>query len=234
VSRFIYVLEHSAHETLGLIAPGLDNATIEPRYLRPFRGDPIPWDLGDAAGLVLLGGPMGVYQHDRYPHLGQELRLIEQALAQQKPVLGVCLGSQLLATVLGAEVTPAGRKEIGWYPVTLTNPAFSDALMSDVEPSFVPLHWHGDAFPLPTGAVSLASSALTACQAFRYGTNAYGFLFHMEVTERIVEGMVETFSHEIAAAGAEEQHILDGIEEYLPRLESIGEMAFGRWAELVI
>jgi GMP synthase (glutamine-hydrolysing) len=186
-----------------------------------------------AAGLIVMGGPMAVYERDRYPFLGEELRLIAQALKADKPVLGVCLGSQLLATVLGATVAPAPQKEIGWYPVTLTEHGPTDRLLADVEPSFVAFHWHGDIFTLPEGATPLAASRVTAHQAYRYGRTAYGFLFHMEVTEDIVMGMLDHFADERAAAGVREERIIDGVEEYLPRLESIAEMVFGRWAALV-
>jgi GMP synthase (glutamine-hydrolysing) len=228
----IYVLQHVEPETIGNIALGLAAMGHTARYIRVFDGQPVPPDI-EAAGLIVMGGPMAVYERDRYPFLDEELRLIEQALKAEKPVLGVCLGSQLLATALGATVAPAPRKEIGWYPVTLTGHAPADQLLADVESAFVAFHWHGDIFTLPEGATPLAASRITAHQAYRYGHYAYGFLFHMEVTEDIVMGMLDCFADERAAAGEREERIIDGVEEYLPRLESIAEMVFGRWAALV-
>ncbi|HWE61907.1 MAG TPA: gamma-glutamyl-gamma-aminobutyrate hydrolase family protein [Chloroflexota bacterium] len=229
----IYVLQHVQPETMGTIALGLDAAGHSARTIRIFDGEPVPRNMDGAAGLIVMGGPMGVYERDRYPFLHEEMRLIERALKQEKPVLGVCLGSQLLAATLGADVAPAPQKEIGWYPVRLTEQAPADRLLSDVEPSFTGFHWHGDAFTLPQGAVPLAGSQLTRYQAYRYGRHAYGFLFHMEVTEQIVTGMVERFADELAGAGVSGEQIIEGIEEYLPRLESIAEMVFGRWATLI-
>jgi GMP synthase (glutamine-hydrolysing) len=120
---------------------------------------------------------MGVYDAPRYPFLSAEMRLIEDALRRDKAVLGVCLGSQLLAAALGAQVVKGRQKEIGWHPVNLSPDAVSDPVWYQVAPSFMALHWHGDVFNLPAGAISLASSALTEYQAFRYGRSTYGFLF---------------------------------------------------------
>ena len=192
------VLQHVACETPGLIGVELERGGVSLDFVRTFAGDPVPRDLGDAAGLLVMGGPMGVYETDRHPHLRDEIGLIERALAARIPVLGVCLGSQLLAAALGARVAPGPRKEIGWFPVTLTDEAADDPLWRGVAREFVGYHWHGDRFDLPDGAVPLASSALTPLQAYRHGPNAYGILFHMEVTVEIVAAMVETFAAEVA------------------------------------
>jgi len=176
---------------------------------------------------------MGVYDQRSYPFLLDEMRLIEDALKQGKPILGVCLGSQLLAAAVGAKVTKGERKEIGWYPVTLTGSARTDRLWKGVEPSFVAYHWHGDIFELPRGALSLASSDLTECQGFRFGQSAYGFLFHMEVARSIIKNMVETFSEELRDAGIRGRDLVRKAEDYLPRLQRIGRLVFQRWAGLV-
>src|SRR4029453_12808101 len=133
---------------------------------------------------------------DQYPHLRHELRLIETALRHNVPILGICLGSQLLAATLGARVYPGQQKEIGWYPITLKDNASQDRLWHEIDCRFTALHWHGDVFDLPPGAVSLASSALTEHQAFRYGDRAYGLLFHLEVTPSQLQEMVQTFQGE--------------------------------------
>ncbi|MCC7353370.1 MAG: type 1 glutamine amidotransferase [Anaerolineae bacterium] len=229
----VWVLQHIRCETLGTIAQALAAANIRPQYVRPFAGQPIPKGMDGAAGLIVMGGPMGVYDHPRYPFLLDEMRLIGQALQEEKPVLGVCLGSQLLAATLGGTVTKGAKKEIGWYPVALTEPAKSNRLWVGIEPSFVAYHWHGDVFELPAGAVSLASSGLTACQAFRYRQNAYGFLFHMEVTATIIQDMVETFADELQEAGVDGRAIVREAMAHLPHLHDIGGPVFQRWANLV-
>jgi len=158
---------------------------------------------------------------------------IEQAIKEDKAVLGVCLGSQLLAKALGARVTKGKKKEIGWYPVSLTEGAAKDRLWTGVERSFIAYHWHGDVFDLPRGAEPLASSALTPCQAFRYGERAYGFLFHMEVTEKIIAGMIRTFAAELKEEKLDAQRIAEMAANYLPNLRSIGKVVFSRWTGLV-
>lgn len=229
----VWALQHAACETLGTIADPLAAAGIEPRYVRSFAGERVPGEMGDAIGLVVMGGPMGVYEQSRYPFLKEEMRLIERALEEGYPILGACLGSQLLATTLGAPVRKGREKEIGWHPVTLTGEAAHDPLWEGIPHSFVPFHWHGDVFELPHGALSLASSALTEHQAFRYGESAYGLLFHMEVTEEIIRGMVETFADELQGAGVEGAPLLRGIPRHLPALHDIGGAVLRRWVALL-
>jgi len=173
-AKTVFVFQHSPCETLGVIAQTLASVGCVVRYIRSYAGESIPATLGETAGLIVMGGPMGVYESARYPFLLEEMRLIGEALRAGTPILGVCLGSQLLAGTLGAQVVRAASKEIGWHPVTLAASAKEDRLWSGVEQSFMAFHWHGDIFELPQGAVALASSAATACQAFRYSEQAYG------------------------------------------------------------
>ena len=229
----IWVLQHAACETLGTIADVLKASGISWQYVQTFQGASVPRGMDGASGLIVMGGPMGVYDYGQYPFLLEEIRLIEQALKEDKPVLGVCLGCQLLAATLGAPVTPGRQKEIGWHPVHLTDLAIADRLWGGARPSFMAYHWHGDVFDLPEGASPLASSDLTACQAFRCGPKAYGFLFHMEVTRRIIEGMVETFGDELAEAEVNGGKIIGNAGGYLPQLQEIGGRVFQRWARLV-
>ncbi len=166
--------------------------------------------MGDAAGLVVMGGPMSVYDHSRLPHLVREMRLIESALALQRPVLGVCLGSQLLAHVLGAGVYPGQHKEIGWHEITLSPTAKQDPTWATAPDKFVGFHWHGDVFDLPSGAVALASSNLTACQAFRFGLSTYAVLFHLEVTAAQIGELAAAFPDELRQAGGSETALREG------------------------
>ncbi len=229
----VLVLQHVAPETAGRIGEAVAAAGHRLRVVRSFAGEPVPKSLEGAAGLVVMGGPMGVYERDQFPFLHGELRLIEEALRTERPLLGVCLGSQLLAHVLGSDVRPGPAKEIGWYGLTLLEAAASDLLLSAAPREFAALHWHGDVFNLPGGSVGLARSARTQWQAFRYGANAWGLLFHMEVTEAMVAGMVHAFSDELAAAELDGREILAQTATHLPPLEGIGRGAFARWAELI-
>jgi GMP synthase (glutamine-hydrolysing) len=230
--RTVLVVQHVAFETLGTIEPALRAQALTPNYFRVHEGDDIPSGCGNACGLVVMGGPMGVYERDRLPHLTQEMKLIEATLAAGRPVLGVCLGSQLLAAVLGAKVYSAPLKEIGWHRVRLNEPARRDPLWAGAPAEFQGFHWHGDVFDLPDGCESQASSDLTACQAFRAGTSAYGILFHPEVTESILDGMVIGFADELDQVGISSEQIRRGAIEHLPQLSSIAEGVFGGWGRL--
>lgn len=229
----VYVLQHTAAETLGTIQDALTDAGREARYVRPFLGDSVPAHLGGVEGLILMGGPMGVRDAETHPFLRQEMRLVEQALHDGKPVLGVCLGSQLLAAALGAPVRRAQRGEIGWYPVRWSEAARGDRLCGGLPDTFTAFHWHGDVFDLPDGAVSLASSDRTSHQAYRFGESAYGFLFHMEITEEMVREMIRNFSGQMRAEGLSGEDLYAGVASHLEPLSRIAEVVFGRWAALL-
>jgi len=231
--KTVYAIQHVGCETPGLVADALAAHEVALAEVRPFAGDAVPTTMGHAAGVVVMGGPMGVYEQAQHPFLRDEIELIRCALRDRKPVLGICLGSQLLAAALGAKVTPGRQKEIGWFPVTLTLDGAKDPLLKGAPAAFTALHWHGDVFELPRGAVSLASSALTAHQAFRHGTNAYGFLFHMETTASLLEGMVRHFDGELRGAGVPGDDILSQASAHLPALQRIGRAVFTRWAALL-
>ena len=229
----VWVLQHTPPETLGTIADALAAREVVSHYVRPFLKEKIPAGMEEAVGLVVMGGPMGVRDVEQMPFLRDEMRLIEDALKQKKPVLGVCLGSQMLASVLGAQVTRGKKKEIGWFPVRLAEHAAKDHLWHGLEPAFVAYHWHGDVFDLPKGAVSLASSEMTEHQAFGYGDNAYGLLFHMEVTENMVREMIRHFSDELQRENLDGGWLMQKWETHAPRLEKIGQVVFRRWAGLL-
>ena len=144
------------------------------------------------------------------------------------------MGSQLMAATLGAEVKSGRQREIGWYPVTITTSAATDALWRKLPSSFTAYHWHGDVNDLPQSAVSLAASELTPCQGFRYGEKAYGFLFHMEVTEKMIKTMVKEFSGELEAENITAGSIIAKTKDYLPELQTIGGRVFGRWVKSLI
>lgn len=152
-------------------------------------------DIHSCSHLVILGGPMAVYEMDRIPYLRDEVRLIEKAVRAGIPVLGICLGSQLLAHVLGARVYPGGTQEVGWDEVTLTEQGMEDRCMQHLavkdQRRAQVFQWHGDTFDLPHGAVRLASSDRYPDQAFRYGDSVYALQFHIEVTPGIVHSWLK-------------------------------------------
>lgn len=233
MSRSVLVVQHALEETAGSILEVLEGRAIEPVVVRSFAGAPVPRELGRHEGLILMGGPQSVYEQDRYPYLTDELRLIEDALRAGRPVMGICLGSQLLAEALGGRVTKGARKEIGWHRVTMSDAGLIDPIWKGVESSFVAFHWHGDVFSLPDGAASIARSELTEHQAFRHGTSAYGILFHLETTQELVEQMVRAFDEELRAADVDPARVLREAEQHLPALALRGREVFEAWASLL-
>ena len=227
----IYVLQHHPVENLGTIADALEASALAWQYIRVNDGQPVPASMKNAGGLIVMGGPMGVYQTDRYPWLRDEMRLIEDAMKSDLPVLGVCLGAQILAAALGAKVdrNPNG-KEIGWHPIRLGDSAKDDRLMRDLPATMTPFHWHGDIFDLPPGAVSLASSDKTPCQAFRHGDKTYGFQFHFEVTREGVAAMAAAFAKELVRENIPADRMIAQSDEFIPRLTTIADAVFTRWA----
>lgn len=226
----VWVLQHTPSETLGTIEDALRGHGIGFEYIETHAGRPVPAEMAGKAGLIVMGGPMGVYEEAQYPFLRDEMHLIESALSAGTPVLGVCLGSQLLAAVLGADVRKGKRKELGWHAVTLTESAERDPLFAGLGSEIWPFHWHGDVFSLPRKAVSLGSSEWTPCQAFRFGEKAHGILFHLEVTQEQISGMLSAFGEELREAGGDAGKITAEISLRLPALKEVAGEVFGRWA----
>lgn len=183
----LLVFQHVAHEILGTLDPLLRGRGFRIRYVNFGRTNYKIPDLKNYDGLIILGGPMNVDQVEDYPYLDPEVDAIKTALDLDMPILGICLGSQLLAKALGAEVSKNGCKEIGWYDVKTTAQGKKDPLVSQFEDFEKIFQWHGDTFEIPKGAVKLASSKTCGNQAFRYGDKVYGFQFHLEVDKQMIE-----------------------------------------------
>jgi GMP synthase (glutamine-hydrolysing) len=170
---------------------------LQVRAVEPLAGDPLP-DHAEVSGAVVMGGPMNVDEVDRYPGLAAEREWLAEAVRIGMPVLGICLGAQLLARALGAEVRAGEGSEIGFASVEIHDPA--DPIVGALAPQATVLHWHGDVFDLPDGAVPLASSSRTEVQAFRHG-NAWGVLFHAEADTTLIDRwLAEPSMHDEATA----------------------------------
>jgi GMP synthase (glutamine-hydrolysing) len=209
------VIQHEPGEGVGSLAPLLRDA----RLVRTFAGDLVP---SDADALVVLGG--GMSATDPLPHLRDEIALLRRCVEQGRPVLGICLGSQLLAAALGGTVFRAPRKEIGFYRVQAAADFFGTE-------SFVAFHWHGDAFTLPPGAIPLASSTLTPLQAFRFGARAVGVQFHLEIDEAVLGAMIASGGDELREAGVDAELLAAQARRELPRLREIAAGVFSHWAQ---
>lgn len=225
-----HYLQHVPFEGLASIAPWLGAAGAEVTRTRLFAGDALP-DVAALDLLVVMGGPMSVNDEDTLPWLVAERRFIREAIEGGIPILGVCLGAQLIATAMGARVYANGEPEIGWFPVTAVPSA--DASIFRFPPSLEVFHWHGETFDLPAGAVHLARSRGCEHQAFQLGPSAIGLQCHLETTpasarelathcraelvpSRFVQGEAE-----ILAAPAEQyaamHTVMDDLLSYLTR-----------------
>lgn len=185
--KHVFILRNVPHESAGSLVSYLADAGLEPRYFDLFRETPRQLPLDEAAGLIVMGGPMSVDDVEQYPFLASEVAWIQQAVARQLPVLGICLGSQLLAKAMGGKVYPNQIKEIGWYPLQMLPAAAKDAILADCQNTETVFQWHGDTFDLPAGAVLLAQSGQCKHQAFRVGSSAWGLQFHIEMTPDMVD-----------------------------------------------
>lgn len=195
----IAIIKNVKAEGPGSIEIYLLERSIEYKIFEAEEGE-LPQNLEKFKGLIVLGGPMGVYEMDQYPHLKVVSRLIREVINRNLKVLGICLGAQLIAHALGARVYKGHREEIGWLDIELTGEALRDPLMlalakhpsvGDVWRKFRVFHWHGDTFEIPMGAVHLAKSSLYENQAFKYRYNIYALQFHIEVTKELLEQWFE-------------------------------------------
>lgn len=232
----LLVLQHVAHELLGTLNPLLKRSGFRIRYVNFARYPDAQPSLDGYDGLVVLGGPMSVNDTGRLPHLIIEMKLIEKALQKNLPVLGICLGAQLIAKTLGAAVYPIREKEIGWYDVSPTDHAQSDPLLTAFAATEKIFQWHGETFDIPRSTRHLAFSSLCANQAFRYGNNVYGFQFHLEVDEAMIHRWLRIAENrrEIAALGGATtpEHIHRETPEYIGRLQQLSEHVFGEFISL--
>lgn len=223
------VIRHVAFEDLGAFEPVLRERGYEIEYveagMQPLPVlDPLGPDL-----VIVLGGPIGVYEDETYPFLGQEIELLQTRLQAKHPTLGICLGAQLMARALGAAVYPGPQKEIGWGPLMLTDEGAHGSL-GQLEEGTSVLHWHGDTFDLPQGAVRLASTRLYANQAFAWGENSLALQFHPEVT---VAGMERWFiGHAVeinSTPGISVSELRAATAFSAPELETRGRRFFRDW-----
>jgi len=226
------IIRHVPFEDLGSFAQPLMTRGYDIHYLEAGRDNLNPTDAREADLLIVLGGPIGANDEREYPFLKDEVNIIERRVKAEQPILGVCLGSQLLARALGARVFPALAQEIGWAPLTLTAAGLRSPLSHLAPAKTSMLHWHGDTFELPTGSIRLASTGLCENQAFQWGTNILGLQFHPEVT---AHGLEQWFIGHTAEIHATEGVTVTGLRkdtaEFAPALEIHGPSFFLEWLD---
>lgn len=192
----IHYLQHVPFEDLANIEAWAKKRDHEISGTMLFQDEPLP-DLDGFDWLVIMGGPMNIYEHDRYPWLVREKEFIGRAIAADKIVLGICLGAQLMADVLGGKVRRNKQKEIGWFPVRLTPEATRSQIFRVLPEEFVAFHWHGDTFDIPQAAVHVAESQACRNQAFEIG-RAVGLQFHLESSMDSIDHLILNCSNELS------------------------------------
>ncbi|WP_022669016.1 type 1 glutamine amidotransferase [Desulfospira joergensenii] len=209
-----HYFQHVPFEGLGSIEPWLAANRYEITSTRFFKSAALP-DPGPIDLLIVMGGPMGVMDEEEFPWLDREKDFIAEYIKTGKPVLGICLGAQLIASALGAKVYPNPQKEIGWFPINGSVSADPDLLGFPARAEV--FHWHGDTFDLPEGAIRLAQSKACKNQAFQLGRSVVGLQFHLETTPTSLQGLVANCRDELLPSEfvqAEEKILSAGAEQY--------------------
>lgn len=228
------VLQHLPAEGPYAIAEALTGAGVPTDICRLYEGRAVPASVDTVAGLVVMGGSMAAYSDEGFPTRRAELDLLAAALDAGTPVLGVCLGAQLLVHAAGGRVFPGtAGPEIGWAPVRLLEAAADDALFGGLDGPLQVLHWHGDTFEPPSGAVLLASSDRYVNQAVRIGEAAWGLQFHLEVDERAVDAFLEDFGGDALGAGTDGGEIASTAPGALAGLQAARSTVLDRFAVAV-
>jgi GMP synthase (glutamine-hydrolysing) len=227
MTRDALAIRHVPFEDLGLLEPLLSARGYRTSYLDAPVEPVTPEAALEPDLLVVLGGPVGVYETEAYPFLGAEREAVAARVRAGRPTLGVCLGAQLVAAALGADVVATGRKEIGYAPLTLTAEG-RDSALAPLDGVRV-LHWHGDQFAIPEGAVRLAETPGFPNQAFAIGSHVLGLQFHLEADHTQIERWLVGHAHELASAGIDPAGIRSDAAAYGPALAEAARRTFDRW-----
>lgn len=195
----VLVVQNYENTPLGLVGKALDEARAEVELRSAHLGEPLPADAGGHDAIVVLGGGQNALDDEAYPYMPALTELMRDFSRRDKAVLGICLGSQLLARAFGGRNSIGTASEFGWSPVTLTEEGAADPLLREVPKDFRIFQWHDDTFTLPAGALRLATGTVAENQAFRIGRATYGFQFHFEADTRLVRDWSRDFADIIAA-----------------------------------
>ncbi len=225
------VIRHVAFEDLGLLEPLLAARGFALRWLDAGIDDLAAVDPGGCALAVVLGGPIGVYETDRYPWIDAQLEWLRRRLHAHRPTLGICLGAQMIAAALGAKVYPGPAKEIGWAPIELSDAGRASALAPLDGAHTSMLHWHGDTFDLPAGATLLAGTRAYANQAFEWGGCALALQFHPEIEPARLERWLIGHALELSRAGVDLAAFRQHTAAHGPSLARQARIAFDAWLD---
>lgn len=194
MSKEILIIKHIGIEGPGSIEEFFRNTTWNLRVIDLSKEELRSEDFTDTVAVISLGGPMNVYEDNKYPFLKDEDEFLRKAISEEIPILGICLGAQLLAKACDAKIKKAPQKEIGWYKVNLVSEGRRDSLFENLPVELNVFQWHEDIFEIPESGVHLAESQSCHNQAFRFSRNAYGLQFHIEVTPQMVESWIDKYA----------------------------------------
>lgn len=228
----VLVIQNDAKEGAGQLATLIGKHGLEQRTVLGYDTDYDGMRSGDYSALVVLGGAQSAYETEEYPYLTREIALCRDFMDAGKPIAGFCLGAQILARALGGEVVPGAEKEIGWYDLELTEEGASDPLMEGHPRKLLSYHFHGDRIAEVPGAANLASSDITACQLFRHGDNVYGFQYHAEVDQPLIDVMCRNNADYLASNGFDAETIIAQSEANMPAFERACQQVLNRWIDL--
>ncbi|MEJ2179485.1 MAG: type 1 glutamine amidotransferase [Gammaproteobacteria bacterium] len=230
----IAIFRHLECEGPGYLADFLDQHNLPHTLVRIDQNDPVPTTIDDISALVFMGGPMSV--NDDLPWISKELTLIQQAAKQDMPMLGHCLGGQLIAKALGGIITANPVKEIGWHSVARQQSATANDWLTALPNDFEVFHWHGETFSIPKAATLLLSSQYCENQAFAMG-NTLALQCHVEMTTPMVKEWVTEYADELSEPSASLQSgelILENLEVKINQLKSIADKLYQRWIQALI
>lgn len=229
----VLFIQHGDVDRIGLLGTVLEERGIAIDTVHSWRGEPVPDDPRAWDGIAVGGGAMSAYQTEEFPFLNREKSLLQRAREYKMPVLGMCLGAQLMAAAFGGKVFQNQSLEIGFFEVRFTQAAEGDPLWEGRAQPFQPVHWHGDTFSLPPDAVLLASSELTPHQLFRLDEKLYGFQFHLEIDRPILAEMIADDEEGLRKHGVDPALLLEKSGQILPGVEVVAREVFTRWSEML-
>jgi len=229
----IHSLQHVPFEDLAHIETWAQDRSHSISRTLLFNHEHFP-EMSEFDWLVILGGPMNIYEEEEFPWLKREKKFIAEAIAQQKAVLGICLGAQLVADILGGKVFKNPYKEIGWYPVRLTPEARKSAIFRPLPAQFTAFHWHGDTFSIPPGGIRIAKSEGCSNQAFEYHGRVIGLQFHLESALESIQRLIRNCEDELVGGkyiqSAEE---MLGQRGNLPEIRRIMTLLLDHWEKII-
>jgi GMP synthase (glutamine-hydrolysing) len=233
MTKPILIIQNDTKEGAGLLTDLMSERGLSHDRILGEKADYSAFEAKDFGALVILGGAQSAYETEIYPFLKREMDLCKSFIEERKPVVGFCLGAQIIACALGGRVVAAEQKEIGWYDLHLTNGASQDPLLSTHPQKLLAYHFHGDVIELPPGAINLAYSDLTNCQLFRSGNSVYGFQYHAEADLALIQDMCANNASYIAANGFDREAIVQRSKEHILGFARANTRVLGGWLDLI-